>query len=101
MSFKQKLSFDPDDLESSDNVGSYLRSSDGTQITHTVQDNKAALDVKNLDTVLWDKIETTFPDSTSDLFSYYKDTVLVMTVLVVYDSSSKKNILTVEKTRLD
>jgi len=42
---KDKLILDTTDLVNSDNVGAYVRSSDGTLITHTTDGSKEALDV--------------------------------------------------------
>lgn len=42
---KHKLVLDPTDMSEGDNVGAYLRSSDGTLITHTNVGGKDALDV--------------------------------------------------------
>lgn len=54
MSFKQKLVFDVTDVDSiaaSDSVGAYLRSSDGTLLTHSTVGGKKALDVSIADGV--------------------------------------------------
>ena len=64
-------------------------------------EGKKVVEVKSVSDVLWDKIETTFPSTNTDLFSYYKNDVLVMTVLVTYSSNAKKDIVLVEKTRFD
>ncbi len=48
MSFKDRLVFDPALLGESDNVGAYLRSSDGTLLTHTTIGGAEALDVNVL-----------------------------------------------------
>jgi hypothetical protein len=42
---KERLIFDPAEADSTDNVGSYLRASDGTLLTHTDVSGKKALDV--------------------------------------------------------
>jgi hypothetical protein len=60
-------------------------------------DDKKIIEVKSISDILWDKIETTFPENNQDLFSYFKNSVLVMTVLVTYSSSSKKDIILIEK----
>lgn len=49
--------------------------------------------------VAWDSINTTFPSDTSELYSYSLNSVLVQTVLVHYQDSTKKIIVNVEKTR--
>ena len=48
---KNQLVFDPSVAADSDNVGSYVRSADGTLITHTTVGGKDALDVNIVDTV--------------------------------------------------
>ena len=48
---KERLVFDPAELASSDDVGAYLRSSDGTLITHTTVGGKEALDVNVANTI--------------------------------------------------
>lgn len=49
---KGKLIFDTTDTAGSDNVGAYLRSSDGTLITHTTEGSDEALDVSIRNTSL-------------------------------------------------
>lgn len=48
----------------------------------------------------WDLIETTFPSSKTDLFTYKKNSITVQTVLVTYENSSKHVITSISKTRL-
>lgn len=48
---KEKLVFDPDAAAETDNVGAYLRSADGTLITHTTIGDVEALDVNVENTV--------------------------------------------------
>lgn len=48
----------------------------------------------------WDDIQTTKPTLTTLLHSYYKNSVLVMTVLATYETSSRKDLIRVQKTRL-
>ena len=48
---KEKLVFDPADADATDNVGAYVRSSDGTLITHTDNGGKQSLDVNVSNTV--------------------------------------------------
>ena len=48
---KDQLIFDPAELASSDDVGAYLRSSDGTLLTHTDVGGKKSLDVNVANTV--------------------------------------------------
>lgn len=53
----------------------------------------------NVNEVQWDEIITTFPDNTSDLFSYYLASVLKQTVLVTYQDNAKKIIVNITKTK--
>jgi len=52
--FKDRLIFDTSDPATSDNVGSYLRSSDGTLITHTTVGGDEALDVNIVNAITVD-----------------------------------------------
>lgn len=70
------------------------------QLTSTAVYDKQALDVNIADKVIWDSIETTFPDVYTDLFTYKKDGEAVQTVRVSYADDTKKVILLVEKTRI-
>lgn len=45
MSFKEKIVFDAEAPEDTDNIGAYLRSADGTLLTHTTVGDVEALDV--------------------------------------------------------
>ena len=47
----------------------------------------------------WDNILTTKPTLTSELHTYKKNTITVMTVLVNYETSAKKDITSIVKTR--
>lgn len=47
----------------------------------------------------WDLIETTFPSSSTELFTYKKNSITVQTVLVTYQNSSKNIITSISKTR--
>jgi hypothetical protein len=49
--------------------------------------------------VLWDEIATTFPSNISELYSYKYNTQVVQDVLVTYVDSTKKLIVSVQKTR--
>lgn len=42
---KEQLIFDPSEADSTDNVGAFVRSSDGTLITHTTDGSKQRIDV--------------------------------------------------------
>lgn len=50
--------------------------------------------------VFWDTITTTFPTANQDLFTYSFEGVGVQTVLVTYQDTTKKQIVSVNKTRL-
>lgn len=50
--------------------------------------------------IQWDEMTTTFPATNQDLFTYKFNTVPVQTVLVTYESSAKKQIMSVKKTRV-
>lgn len=49
--------------------------------------------------VVWDQITTTFPDDTSEIYSYSLESSPVQDVLVTYVDASKKQIISVQKTR--
>lgn len=49
--------------------------------------------------VLWDEIATTFPSDISELYSYKYNAQVVQDVLVTYADSTKKLIVSVQKTR--
>jgi hypothetical protein len=49
--------------------------------------------------VYWDEITTTFPSSTQELFTYKKDAVIVQTVLVTYQATDKKTIISMVRER--
>ena len=49
--------------------------------------------------VTWDEIATTFPSTNKELYSYKKNSVLVQEVLVTYVDSTKKSLVSVQKTR--
>lgn len=55
---------------------------------------------QSLDTaVIWDEIQTTFPSTTTELYSYKLNGTLVQTMLVYYQDSTKRIISNVERTR--
>jgi len=83
------------DKENKSFVESPLRGPDFTAREVFVSNS---LDV-NLDGVKWDEINVTFPSEIQELFTYILDSVTVQTVLVTYDSTQKKNIIKLEKTR--
>ena len=49
--------------------------------------------------VNWDEITTTFPSTVEELYTYKKDSVIIQTVLVTYDTSAKKTILSMVRVR--
>ena len=50
--------------------------------------------------VFWDEIATTFPASNQELYTYKNNSVAVQEVLVTYVDSTKKQIVSVQKTRV-
>lgn len=52
-----------------------------------------------LNEVLWDEIATTFPTNITELYSYKYNSNPVQDVLVTYVDSSKKQVVSVQKTR--
>lgn len=49
--------------------------------------------------IVWDEITTTFPDEMSELYSYKLNQASIQDVLVTYADSTKKLIVSVQKTR--
>ena len=49
--------------------------------------------------VNWDEINTTFPATNQELYTYKKNSVTVQTVLVTYENGSKSVILNMVRTR--
>lgn len=80
-------------------IGAVIFDQNGNIITSTSAYGKQALDIMPADQPLWDEILTTFPTTTTELFTYKLDTVTTQTVLVTYVDASKRVILKVEKTR--
>lgn len=74
--------------------------------TGTNGETKVGVEVENdsshpivvTSSVNWDKLETTFPSPSQDLFTYKKNSTTVMTVLVTYSGTNKKTIINIEKT---
>jgi len=50
--------------------------------------------------VSWDEIATTFPAENKELYTYKKDSVPVQETLVTYSDSTRKQIVSIQKTRL-
>jgi hypothetical protein len=50
--------------------------------------------------ISWDEISTTFPFENKDLYIYKKNSIIVQETLVTYVDSTKKQIVSVQKTRL-
>lgn len=48
----------------------------------------------------WDDIQTTKPTNYTTLHSYYKNSVLVMTVLTTYETPARSFVTRVQKTRI-
>lgn len=76
-----------------------IQSENNLDITSTEQGTKVALDTQNVDTPVWDRMEVTFPDNITDLFTYYIGPDVVMTVLVTYSTAAKSTIISMEKER--
>lgn len=49
--------------------------------------------------VNWDEINTTFPATNQELYTYKKNSVTVQTVLVTYENGSKSVIINMVRTR--
>lgn len=49
--------------------------------------------------VNWDEINTTFPATNQELYTYKKNSVTVQTVLVTYENGSKSIIINMVRTR--
>lgn len=50
--------------------------------------------------ISWDEISTSFPSENKDLYVYKKNSIVVQETLVTYVDSTKKQIVSVQKTRL-
>lgn len=72
----------------------------GSEFSYENVNGKQALNVINVDEVVWNEIVTSFPDTVTDLFTYSYEGSPVQTVRVVYQDTSKSKILSVTKTRL-
>lgn len=68
----------------------------GTAVAVTLDGEVAKVEVAGID---WDEILTTFPGVHQELYTYKKDSITVQTVLVTYESESKKTILYMQRTR--
>lgn len=53
---------------------------------------------KQADQVNWDELITTFPASNAELYTYKLNGNIVRTVTVIYEDSTKKTILSIQKT---
>jgi hypothetical protein len=69
---------------------------DGDAVAVVMDNDVIAVETAGVE---WDLIETSFPSSTQELYTYYKNTNIVQTVLVTYQSVDKKIILSMSKTR--
>jgi hypothetical protein len=47
----------------------------------------------------WDDFITSFPSATTELHTYKKNDIVVLTVLVTYSNSSRNSIVRIQKTR--
>jgi hypothetical protein len=104
---KEKPVFDPQNPDDTDSIGAYVRSSDGTLITHTDVKNKPSLDVnvansKQINSlgVEWDSLQVVFPQGNQDLFKYSLNGGLVLEVLVTYSGNNKNQIIAINRTIL-
>lgn len=50
--------------------------------------------------VSWDEISTTFPEENKELYTYRNNSIAVQEVLVTYVDNTKKQIVSIQKTRL-
>jgi hypothetical protein len=50
--------------------------------------------------VSWDEISTTFPEENKELYTYKNNSIAVQEVLVTYVDNTKKQIVSIQKTRL-
>jgi hypothetical protein len=66
----------------------------GSSFSNTSITNK-----QDATSVTWDEINTTFPTTVTELYTYKYQSNTVQTILVTYDSTSKKIIVSVHKTR--
>lgn len=57
-------------------------------------------DLSASEEVIWDEISTTFPADNQELYTYKRNSINVQETLVTYSDSTKKKILSVQKTRL-
>jgi len=64
-------------------------------------DDKKVVEVKTITEVDWDKIETTFPSNTTELYTYSKNNIVIQTVLITYQTAAKNVIVLMEKTRFE
>lgn len=96
---KHKLVFDATDADGSDNIGAFLRSSDGTLLTHTDNGGKLSLDVNISNT----SIEVTATDLDIRDLSFATDSVNVSGSEVSLDAATLAALesITVSATDLD
>jgi len=104
---KEKSVFDPQNPDDTDSIGAYVRSSDGTLITHTDVNGKASIDVNvtnnnqvNSLGVEWNSLQVVFPQENQDLFKYSLNGDPVLEVLVTYSGNNKKQIIAINRTIL-
>jgi hypothetical protein len=121
---KEQLVFDSTSPDSTDNIGAFVRSSDGTLITHTSNGSKKELDVhvdgvatdakldqtnislSNIDSkmpgsllsnIQFDEIQVEYPVNNIERYKYYLNNVLSTTIEITYVDSTKRVLTRVRK----
>lgn len=59
-----------------------------------------ALTNNKSDNPYWDSMLVSYPSTSQDLFTYKRKSATVMTVLVTYSNPTKKDIISISKTRV-
>lgn len=74
----------------------------GETLRHVLigNDNSKSIPIVNKNEIIWDEINVTFPANNQELFTYLKESLVVLTVLVTYLNSNKKQIVNIVKTIL-
>jgi hypothetical protein len=78
-------------------MGKFRPARDGLSKTAVEIENQSGSPVIVSSNVAWDEVQITLPSQSQELFTYKKDSEAVMTVLVTYSDSSRKNILSINK----
>lgn len=63
-------------------------------------DEENPIPSRDPDKVDWDEFTTTFPSPITEIYTYKKNSVTVMTVSVTYETNAKKTIIALQKTRV-